>query len=147
MSMLISGDSLPGKQLFLSIFIFFFYAGSLEECFKYRSLHLRCLKVSPEDLCVLPKSHLWEPKNVFTLFLENSFKRNWLIGHAHTLILMGLGTPSDTIMYPTSPLWTYISTQRMTSDQVLGWAFLCCLYGHCMGAVVLGEFSKIPLKI
>lgn len=56
---IISGDSLPGKELFLSISVFFFYTGGLEEWFKYRSLHLRCLRMSPEDLCVLPKkSHL-----------------------------------------------------------------------------------------
>lgn len=143
MSMVISDDSLPGKELFFFISIFFFYTGSLEECFKYRSLHLRCLRMYPEDLCILPKkSHLWEPKNIFMWFLQNSFKRNWPVRHSHLLILMDLGTWSDTIIYLASFLWVYISTQRITSGPVLGWVYICCLYGHCMEAMGLGELSE-----
>lgn len=124
-------------------FHIFFYIGSLEECFKYRSLHLRCLRISPEDLCILlKKSHFWEPKNIFMWFLQNNFKRNWLIGHAHVIILMDLGTWSDIIMYLRSTLWIYISTHRITSGQMLDWIHICCLYGHCIEAVVLGEFSE-----
>lgn len=140
MSMLISGDSLPGKELFLSISIFFFYTGSLEEYFKYRSLHLRCLRICPEDLCILPKkSHLWEPQNIFTWFLQNNFKRNRQIGHAYVLILMDLGTWSDIIMYLTSTLWIYISTQAKCCA---GYLSAACMDMSWFERPVSGQFKS-----